>query len=288
MFRVILLSLFVLLLMTSAAHGQDQPKDTDTVKVEHNIAYAPEDPAMPSAHLLDLYIPEGAKNYPVLIFFHGGVWKVGSKDEIANVGPAFASQGIGVILMNYRLSPKVVHPAHIQDAASVFAWTVDHIADYGGDPTRIVVSGTSAGGQLASLLALDDQYLKAVGHSTDEILAVLPLSGVFVIDDWIWQYAAGAFAADKSDWADASPYNKVKKVKQPFLLLAAENDYPELIVETKDMAKALKNAGVTVDMAIIPNRDHYTMVSELGTEGDTATQRMTNWLKQVFAQKAIS
>ena len=71
-------------------------------------------------HNLDLYLPKGLKDYPVLFFVHGGAWSLGDKNDFgvyAAFGSAFAKLGIGVVVTNYRLSPGVKHPEHIKDVA---------------------------------------------------------------------------------------------------------------------------------------------------------------------------
>ena len=68
---------------------------------------------------------------PVLIFFHGGALQGGDKREQGFIATRFVSEGVGVVLANYRLSPMVMHPAHILDAAAVFAWVKRNIEKYG-------------------------------------------------------------------------------------------------------------------------------------------------------------
>src|SRR5437016_9492663 len=83
-------------------------------------------------HKLDLYLPKDQKDFPVLFFVHGGAWKSGDRKIYGRLGEMFARNGIGTVIPSYRLSPKVVHPAHIQDVAEAFAWTVKNINTYGG------------------------------------------------------------------------------------------------------------------------------------------------------------
>src|SRR5262245_20984826 len=82
-----------------------------------DVAYYTGADADPVRHKLDLYLPEGAKDYPVLVFVHGGTWRSGRKERYAPLGRVFARQGIGTVVINYRLSPQVKHPAHVQDVA---------------------------------------------------------------------------------------------------------------------------------------------------------------------------
>lgn len=117
-------------------------------------------------------------NAPVLMFMHGGGLNGGDKRRVAHIGRRFASEGFITVCSNYRLSPANTHPAHIEDASAAFDWIYRNIAEYGGNPDRIFVSGGSAGGYLAALLAYDGRYLAKHNLLTDQIVAVIPISGL--------------------------------------------------------------------------------------------------------------
>ena len=151
------------------------------VEVVKNVAYYEGADADATRHRLDLYLPKGQKNFPVLIFVHGGAWKSGTKDLYSPLGKLYAKNGIGTVIINYRLSPAVQHPGHIEDVARAFAWTHKNIAKHGGDPDNIFVCGHSAGGHLVSLLSTNETYLKAQGLAISNIKGTIPLSGVFII-----------------------------------------------------------------------------------------------------------
>src|SRR5207237_768975 len=97
------------------------------------------------------------------------------------VGKCLARQGIGAVLINYRLSPAVKHPEHIKDVARAFAWTVKHTVGYGGNPDELFLCGHSAGGHLVSLLATETSYLTNEGVPISAIKGVIPVSGVYRI-----------------------------------------------------------------------------------------------------------
>jgi acetyl esterase/lipase len=156
------LLLALLLARPVAADEAKAPKTGGNFEVEvhKNIPYI-EGKDVDERQKLDLYVPKGAKDYPVLFFIHGGGWTAGSRSGFDRIGRTFAKNGVGFVSTGYRLSPKVQHPAHIQDVAKGFAWTVANIGKHGGNAGAIFVSGHSAGGHLAALLATDDDYLKA-------------------------------------------------------------------------------------------------------------------------------
>lgn len=107
------------------------------------------------------------------MYFHGGGLEYGEKHFI----DAWKNQGVAVATANYRLHPKVANPVYTEDAAAAVAWVMKNIADYGGDPSRIYVTGHSAGGYLASMIALDTTYLGAHSLHPDSLAAILPYSG---------------------------------------------------------------------------------------------------------------
>lgn len=275
---VLILTTALLIATLPTSHAQNPM--TYAVEIISDLPYNP-DPATASPYqTLDLYRPVGLTNYPILLFVHGGAWVSGDKSDVAAVGQTLAANGIGVAAVNYRLSPAVIHPAHIQDVALAFAWVAEHIADYAGDPTRMIVGGHSAGGHLTTLLALDPQYLAAVGPY--EIFGVISFSGVYMIEDWIMDYADGAFPDDQLGRYAASPYVHVHTNAPPMLMLVARDDYPQLIGEAKLMVHALEKAKVAVELYTIPNRDHYSVVSMFGTADDTAVTVVLAWLKTLL------
>jgi acetyl esterase/lipase len=155
-------------------------------KVERirDVSYCESPDADAHRHHLDLFLPGGRKDYPVVVLIHGGAWMLGDNRSCglySAVGAFLASQGIGAVLPNYRLSPGVKHPEHIKDVARAFAWTKRHIGEYGGAPDKLFVAGHSAGGHLAALLATDDRFLKAEGLTTADIKGVIAVSGVYRI-----------------------------------------------------------------------------------------------------------
>ncbi|HKI31232.1 MAG TPA: alpha/beta hydrolase fold domain-containing protein, partial [Gemmataceae bacterium] len=151
------------------------------VKEVKDIAYYEGDDADPKKHKLDLFLPKGQKDFPVLIFVHGGAWVFGDRKMYGSLGNTFAKNGIGTVVISYRLTPQVQHPGHIEDVARAFAWTHENIGKYGGKADQIFVSGQSAGGHLTALLATNETYLKAHKLSLKDIKGAIPISGVYTI-----------------------------------------------------------------------------------------------------------
>ena len=122
---------------------------------------------------LDVYHPKHIRNFPTVVWFHGGGLKAGNR----RVPAELQEKGVAVVAVNYRLHPKVKSPAYVEDAAAAVAWTFRNIGKYGGSAKRIFVSGHSAGGYLTSMIGLDKRWLAAHKIDANDIAGLIPYSG---------------------------------------------------------------------------------------------------------------
>ncbi|WP_144283066.1 alpha/beta hydrolase [Chryseobacterium echinoideorum] len=126
--------------------------------------------------VLDIYIPQNIKDFPTVIWFHGGGITGGEKfipEELKN-------QGIAVIAVNYRLSPKVKAPKYVEDAAAATNWVFNNIKKYGGSDEKIFITGHSAGGYLAAMVGLDKSYLNKYHIDANKLAGIIPFSGQMI------------------------------------------------------------------------------------------------------------
>ena len=142
--------------------------------VADGVAYAAGD-----RHVLDVYAPEGAGPFPVVVFLYGGAWDSGERGIYRFLGGALASHGLVVVVPDYRLYPAVRFPSFLQDNAAAVRWTRDTIAHYGGDPATLYVMGHSAGGYNAAMLGLDSEWLGQVGMARADLRGVIGVSGPY-------------------------------------------------------------------------------------------------------------
>jgi acetyl esterase/lipase len=122
---------------------------------------------------LDIYYPENKKEFTTIVWFHGGGLTGGSKE----LPEYLKKKGVCIVGVNYRLSPHVGAPSYIEDAAAAVAWVFNNIEDYGGDSSKIFVSGHSAGGYLTMMIGLDKTYLSEHNIDANKIAGLIPLSG---------------------------------------------------------------------------------------------------------------
>jgi acetyl esterase/lipase len=235
-----------------------------------NIAYA--DDAV-HAHRLDIYRKaglEGPVAAPVLLYFHGGAWVMGDKREQGiPMLKHLAERGFVCVTANYALSPKARWPRHVLDCKLALAWVKKHIAEYGGDPSLVFVSGGSAGGHLAALVALtanDPAWQPGFEDEDTTVAACIPLYGVYdfvdpekignanltpILERRVFeQGAAEAFAT-------ASPISRVSESAPPFLVVHGRNDVLVPVQSARAFVAALRARSTQpVSYAELPLTQH--------------------------------
>lgn len=260
-------------LIPNLVRAEDK-KATYEVEVVKDVAYNDAADADSQRHKLDLYLPKGAKGFPVFFFIHGGAWRSGNKDLYAPIGKVFAEHGVGFVATNYRLSPKVKHPVHAEDAARALAWVLGHVAKYGGDPRRVYLGGHSAGGHLAALLVTDESYLKAHKRSPSDIRGVVPMSGVYDVSS---EGLADRFGKEGKK---ASPMTHIKAKLPPFLVVYADNDYAGLGKQAEAFGEGLRKAKVEVEVKMLKDRDHISIIRNASKPDDELTSAILAFIKK--------
>lgn len=213
--RLILVLCFALCL---SLQGLASDGDCRTVR---DIAYrsASGDPLIDSMCRLDIYLPADAKDFPTIIWFHGGGLSGGRRE----IPEALKGHGMAVVGVEYRLVPQVKVADCVADAAAAAAWVVEHIASYGGDPEKIFVAGHSAGGYLTSMIGLDKRWLAPYGIDPDTaFMALIPYSGQAVTH---FARRSELGLPDTQPLVDdMAPMNHVRADAPPMLILSGDRE----------------------------------------------------------------
>ncbi|AOI60041.1 alpha/beta hydrolase [Burkholderia diffusa] len=222
-------------------------------------------------HVLDVYVParvvddwpaDAAAGVPVVVFFYGGSWQSGEREDYLFVGEALASRGFVAVLPDYRTYPATTFPGFVDDAAQAVAWAREHAVAFGGDPRRLFLMGHSAGAQIAALLATDGRYLAARQMHKSDIAGVIGLAGAY---DFLPLRDATLDRIFPQDARAASqPIRFIQGTEPPMWLAIAENDTVVDAGNTRRFARALQNAGGKVAVVRYDNVSHATIAGVLG------------------------
>jgi acetyl esterase/lipase len=214
---------------------------------------------------LDVYVPRRAKGEataPVAVFFYGGSWDTGRRQDYNWVGQALASRGFVTVLPDYGLYPQVRYPGFLEDGARAVRWAQDHAAEFGGDPERMVLVGHSAGAYNAAMIALDRHYLADAGVDPAHIRALAGLSGPYDFLPLTDPIAERTFG-EAADLPATQPTSFVRPDAPPAFLATGDADTVVFPRNTVKLAARLRAAGVEVEERHYRGIDHVRMVLAL-------------------------
>jgi len=226
---------------------------------------------------LDAFKPAGKTDYATIVWFHGGGLKGGSRDSGSDIARRMTANGIGVVLVSYRFSPKVKCPTYIEDAAASVAWTIRNIAEHGGDPKNVFVSGHSAGGYLTLMVGLDNRYLAKHGLSSDDLAGLMPVAGQTITHSTI---RGERGMPERRPFIDEfAPSYHARKDAPPIITFAAEHDMAMRVEENIYFVSAMKAAGhQRVELNVIKDRTHGSIGTSFSKPDDETTRLMLKFM----------
>jgi triacylglycerol lipase len=261
---------------------------------ERDIVYGSE-----NAQRLDLFTPD-TKNFPVVIFVHGGSLTSGDKADAdyGNVCNAFPAAGVGCVNVNYRLLPAAAWPAPAEDVAAAVAWVHANIAARGGDPTKLFLLGHSSGAMLVALVGADARFLARHRLTTDVLRGVMPMGSIMWDDDLRQsiekngrERVEGAFARDPRGRAFGSleryesqwPINYVRAGLPPYHFLIAESEQvnPPILGTNQKFVDDARALGNRADLTVFAGRTHYSNIRQLHQPGDQVFATVLAFVKGI-------
>lgn len=230
-----------------------------------DIPYGPSEPER-----LDIFPATGATSpAPVFVFIHGGYWRLLDAADSGFMAPALTAAGCCVVAVNYALSPAASLDEIVRQCRAALAWVHGNIARHGGDPARIHVSGSSAGGHLAAMLAAGGDWPAGLGLPPHPVAGATLLSGLFELEpvrlchpnDWL---ALDAAAAARNSPALLPP----PRPGLPVVLSVADTETAEFKRQTRDQAERYRQAGCAVTLVPAPPAsNHFDIVFQLCDSG---------------------
>lgn len=230
----------------------------------------------PNLVSLDVHVPGGGCDLPVVVWVHGGGYRVGDKANSLDGKLALAeAHGWVLVSVNYRLTDpddpaSARYPDHYEDVAAALAWVVDEVHRFGGDPDRLVLLGHSAGADIVTNVVLQPDHLASVGLEPDVVdcLAALDTEGfdkVAAGPQEQWETALGDLPDHET--ATSATYLVPDAPHVPPVLLA-ERGTPRRRAITDGFAAAVRAAGADATVVDASSLSHQEVNTRLGAPGD--------------------
>lgn len=218
--------------------------------LEANIPYGPN-----SRQKLDFYRPESPRaDGKAVLFFYGGSWDSGSKDDYLFVAQALAASGYSVVIPDYRLYPEVRFPDFVDDGAQATRWAVDRV---GVD--KLFIMGHSAGAEIASLLVTRTPYLQAAGVDRMKLRGFVGLSGPYDFLPLTSAKLIDIFGGANNPNIEAITFAKAPL--PPALLIHGTGDDTVYPHNSEHLAAAWRKAGAAVELKLYPGVGHIDVVA---------------------------
>ncbi len=253
---------------------------------------------------LDLYLPS-AKNFPTIIFIHGGSLTSGDRkgdpkeEPYEAIAINFVKAGIGCVVISYRLGIENKWPAMAEDVAAAFGWTRKNIARYGGSSNKIFLLGHSSGAYLAAVVSTDEKYLRKFGCALSNISGCVPM-GVLLhpfldlegfSDDKLKQLFERARQRNEYEsifqtpeiYRDADPFYHINKNMPPFLILIAETEQeqPPILMHANQFNNQMKKMGLKARIEILKDRKHMTAMQKLAEKNDATFRLIVDFISSI-------
>ena len=294
---------FVVLLTAALAGGTFvllKADNEDSSEEIFGLEYVSGDRVDANHHKLNLFLPKGNTNPPLVMWIHGGAWAAGDRWDEIKLAKKFVEQGIAVATINHRLSPAVrmdssltkgvIHPAHIKDCAAAFAWLYEKAEIYGFDREHIFVSGYSSGAHLSALLALDPKYLGEHDLELSAIRAAIPIAGAFDLEKYYEEHilsngkemadshVLGAFGSAGALY-DASPTSHLKKAKVPMFVMSETDTYENTLLFER---LVLMNGVKEIEFRHVRKLDRAGLYNSLAHEANSDSRnRFVDYIRRL-------
>ena len=199
---------------------------------------------------------------PVHLFIHGGYWRAMDKSDYSFIADAFQPAGATTVVINYDLCPTVTLDTIVEQSNRSIAWTFRNIADYGGDPERLYVSGNSAGGHLTAMALAHDW--EAEGLPADIIKGAAPITGVMDCEPVLDITVNEEVRLEPEAARRLSPLRNPPRRALP-LLVAVGGAEPRLWIKmSEDYAALCRGRGIDCEYLEMPGQDHFDISRAVG------------------------
>ncbi len=212
---------------------------------------------------VDIFPAKGNADAPVHMFIHGGYWRRFGARDFSFIAPKLVEAGVTVVISNYALCPKVSVGEIVRQSRAAVASLHDHIADYGGDPNRITISGHSAGGHLAAMMMATD-WTGDYGRPADLVKGACPISGVFDLEPIPYTYLQPYVQVTWGDVRRLSPIHLIPDDAPQITVAVGGAETDEFVRQSRTFHEAWCARGLNADFLEIEGRNHFDILDGFG------------------------
>ena len=207
------------------------------------------------------FFPAAQKNAPVLVFIHGGYWQMRAKETFRFLAAGPLAQGISVANVAYTLAPEATLQAIVEEVQRAITWVAENAPRFGGDASRICISGWSAGGHLTAM---------SLAHPA--VRGGLAISGVFDLEPIRLSYLNDKLRLTEHDVEPLSPLRNICASAPPLVVAFGTAELPELQRQSREYGFARAKAGLPGKLAPLAGHNHFTILEELASPDGALTR----------------
>lgn len=231
----------------------------NTLPMAEDIAYG-----SGAAEKLDLFFPDGPReNLPVHMFIHGGYWRMFSKQDYSYIADSVTRAGAIAVIVDYSLMPSQRMAVLVDQVRRAKRWVLNHIAEYGGNPESLTVSGHSAGAHLATFLLQENP-------DGSRIKAALLLGGLFELLPLQTSFLQKEIAITDEEVRLFTPMTQRHDLACRLTIAVGELETPPFHAQAKAFTETVRHQGVRADQTSLLGKDHMSSVRDLGIQGTDA------------------
>jgi arylformamidase len=215
-----------------------------------DLAYGPG-----ARHRLDVF-PAGRAAAPTLVYIHGGYWQMNDKEPYAFLGEGVRGAGFNLALVEYTLAPAARMDTIVSEVRNAVAWVIEHAKEIDGDPSRVFVSGHSAGGHLTAMAMTDARVAGGVA-----------ISGLYDLEPIRLCYLNEKLGLDAADAERNSPIRHLPASASPLVVTVGLAELPELVRQSQEYATAWTRRGLRGRYLPLAGHEHFSILEELARPG---------------------
>lgn len=294
MIHKIFIFLIFLSIMTCCLSIENNTQDSTSLLKYYDIHYDSIKGIDPKLNSLDIYTIDSEELKPIMIYVHGGAWRLGDKTSVGLKPIAFTEKGFVFISINYRLSPNAKFPAHAQDVAKAITWIYANAEQYGGDKKQIYLMGHSAGAHLVTLVSTDERYLKENNLTLNIIKGVISLDAVYDLDLLYKTYNNVpeayilTFGKDPAFLIYSSPITYVEKDKEipPMFIAYSGGGLVGSLrrgdIQSENFVNKLREFNYYSEIVPALDKSHISINNDFGDQNDYLTDNAFEFLESIW------